>query len=631
MDRNSIIGLIIIGLILFGFSWYGSNKEKGIREERARLDSISRVERAKMEEQRAAWQPQDTLRQVTSVQIDSLQKAAAQQRQQASLGDYLYRSLQGEEQFQTVENDRMKLIFSNKGARVASVELKNYTTYGGDPLILFHKETSLFDLSFFTNQQISTSKFYFTPASVLERVTSEGDVQTVSFRLHADSLSYVEYVYTIHPNSYKIGFNVNLVGMQHLMNPSQPDLGFTWENVSPQQERSFEYENNQTTVAFLHPGERSRNELGFSTGNKEETINSKIRWVAFKQQFFSSIFLAEDNFQNGSVRFETQQPESGNIKKFTTHLTVPYTPQTNSYNFSFYFGPNSYPQLRQYGEQFQSLIPLGWGIFGWINRLLIIPTFHFLSKFISNYGVIILLLTIFIKLLIFPFTYKSYLSMAKMRLLKPDIDKISEKYPKKEDAMKKQQATMDLYRSAGVSPMGGCLPTLFQLPVLFAMIRFFPASIELRQQSFLWANDLSSYDSILSLPFSIPFYGDHVSLFALLMGISMFFSSKLGMAQTDMSSSTQMPGMKFMSLYIFPVMMVLWFNNYSSGLSYYFFLSNLITIGQTYLIRRNVSDAKLHAQMKANAKKPKKKSKWQQRYDQMMKQQQEMAKNQKKK
>ena len=311
-------------------------------------------------------------------------------------------------------------------------------------------------------------------------------------------------------------------------------------------------------------------------------------------------------------------------------MTVPYTPQTQNYDFAFYFGPNKYSILKKVefpaGDDIhlERLVPLGWGIFGWVNRWCVIPVFDFLRNYIANFGIIILILVILVKIVIFPMTYKSYVSMAKMRLIKPKVDELNKKYPKQEDAMKRQQATLELYKKAGINPMGGCIPMLIQLPILIAMFRFFPASIELRGQSFLWADDLSSYDSVLNLPFSIPFYGDHVSLFALLMAISLFGYSWYNYQQTA-SSQPQMAGMKFMMLYLMPIMMLLWFNSYSSGLCYYYLLSNLITIGQTLVIRRMVDDEKIHAIMEANAarKSKGKKSKFQQRYEELLRQQEQ--------
>ena len=343
--------------------------------------------------------------------------------------------------------------------------------------------------------------------------------------------------------------------------------------------------------------------------------------MAFKQQFFSSVLIAGNDFQNGELKYDTYQPGEGRIKDFYAKLSVPFSAQTQSCDFQMYYGPNKYSVLKKYDNGMQRLVPLGGWLIGWINRWIVIPVFDFLGKYIANYGIIILLLTIFIKIIIAPLTYKSYLSSAKMRLLKPDIDALNAKYPDQKDAMKKQQAVMTLYKEAGVSPMGGCLPLLIQFPILVAMFRFFPASIELRGEHFLWADDLSSYDSILQLPFDIPFYGSHVSLFALLMAVSVFISSKINYAQTA-QAGPQMAGMKFMMLYMMPVMLLLWFNNYSSGLSYYYLVSNLFTIGQTFAFRYAVNDQKLHQQMKENAKKPKKKSKWQQRYEEMMKEQQ---------
>ena len=309
-------------------------------------------------------------------------------------------------------------------------------------------------------------------------------------------------------------------------------------------------------------------------------------------------------------------------------MAVPYSAQVEGYDFAFYFGPNKYAILKKVTDNngadlhMERLIPLGWGIFGWVNRWCVIPVFDFLRNYIGSFGIIIFILVLLVKLVISPLTYKSYVSMAKMRLVKPQIDELAKKYPKPEDAMKKQQATMELYKKAGINPMGGCIPMLIQLPILIAMFRFFPASIELREQPFLWADDLSSYDSIVNLPFSIPFYGDHVSLFALLMAVSLFGYSWFNYQQTA-SSQPQMAGMKFMMVYLMPVMMLLWFNSYSSGLTYYYFLANILTIGQTLVIRRMIDDEKIHAVMQANAarKSKGKKSKFQQRYEELMRQQ----------
>ena len=423
-----------------------------------------------------------------------------------------------------------------------------------------------------------------------------------------------------------IDFDVQFVGMENrLLHRTRPIWNLPGRMSVCKTKKGFENENNYTTIAYKYPSDESVEQLRTSTEDKSETINSKVKWVAFKQQFFSSIFVAKDDFQNGTLGYSTFQPGEGKIKTFRAKVSVPFTQQLSEYNFNFYFGPNKFSVLKKYDDlHFERLIPLGGWIVGWINRWLVIPTFDTLGAHIANYGIIILILTLIVKILISPLTYKSYLSSAKMRLLKPEVDKLNEKYPKPEDALKKQQAMMALYKSAGVNPMGGCLPLLIQLPILYAMFRFFPASIELRGEHFLWADDLSSYDSILTLPFNIPFYGNHVSLFALLMAASMFIYSRINYNQTA-GSAPQMAGMKFMMLYLMPIMMLFFFNNFASGLNYYYLLSNIITIGQTYGFRYIVNEDKLHQRMKENAKKPQKKSKWQQRYEEMVKLQQQQA------
>ncbi len=425
-------------------------------------------------------------------------------------------------------------------------------------------------------------------------------------------------------------FDVRFEGMQGRFS-NQSNMALRWQSAGNQNEKGFDNENNNTDLTWMYPGTTDKMErLGMSKGAKSDEVNHKIHWIAFKQQFFASILIADaDQFERADLQYDTYAPVSGMVKSYDAKIDLEFVPQTTSgYDLRFYFGPNKYSILKKYDLGIERLVPLGWGIFGWINRWIVIPVFDFLSKYISSFGLIILLLTIFIKLIISPLTYKSYLSTAKMRLLKPELDQINAKYPKQEDMAKKQQATMELYRKAGVNPMGGCLPLLIQFPFLIAMFRFFPAAIELRQQSFWWADDLSSYDSILDLPFNIPFYGDHVSLFALLMTLAAYFSQRIAMSQTPQTG--QMAGMKFISLYMMPLMMLLWFNNYSSALSYYYALSSLITIVQTWGFRYAVNDQKLHAQMKENAKRPKKKG-WTERYEQMLREQQKQQAAQRKK
>lgn len=615
MDKKTLIGLIVIGAILFGFTWYNASIQQKYAQEQQALTATQETEST------------DTI--VPEVrQPDTLQAANQLERH---IGSSLFQATTGTEKKIEVENDLMKVIFSNKGGKVASVVLKDYLTYQGTPLVLFPDSASVFDMSFFIKQQfnnvqINTGDYYFvTDSSFTPTFAADETSKNLTFRLDVDSAAHVDFVYTIYKDNYMIDFDVQFVGMENLLAQNQTDLEFTWQNVGMQNEKGFENENNYTTIAYKYPSDESVEQLRTSTEDKSETINSKVKWVAFKQQFFSSIFVAKDDFQNGTLGYSTFQPGEGKIKTFRAKVSVPFTPQLSEYNFNFYFGPNKFSVLKKYDDlHFERLIPLGGWIIGWINRWLVIPTFDTLGAHIANYGIIILILTLIVKILISPLTYKSYLSSAKMRLLKPEVDKLNEKYPKPEDALKKQQAMMALYKSAGVNPMGGCIPLLIQLPILYAMFRFFPASIELRGEHFLWADDLSSYDSILTLPFNIPFYGNHVSLFALLMAASMFIYSRINYNQTA-GSAPQMAGMKFMMLYLMPIMMLFFFNNFASGLNYYYLLSNIITIGQTYGFRYIVNEDKLHQRMKENAKKPQKKSKWQQRYEEMVKLQQQQA------
>ena len=554
------------------------------------------------------------------------------------MGEYLTAAQEAEPEEFTVENEVMTVRFSTRGGQITGVTLKDYTKYAPrgqreQPIELTDPASARFDMSFYVknglnNVKVNTMDYVFRA----EPVETAGDARRVTMRLAVAENAWLEYEYLIYnkqapERDYLVDFNVRLVNMAPQM-ANQTSIGIDWSNVSYQNEKGFQNENMYTTLAYRFPGESSIEELGMSDGAKSKSVSTAVNWVAFKQQFFSSVFIAPQNVSSANMAFDTAAPGSELLKSFSVQMAVPYSAQVEGYDFAFYFGPNKYAILKKVTDNngadlhMERLIPLGWGIFGWVNRWCVIPVFDFLRNYIGSFGIIILILVILVKLVISPLTYKSYVSMAKMRLIKPQVDELNKKYPKKEDAMKKQQATMELYKKAGINPMGGCIPMLIQLPILIAMFRFFPASIELREQPFLWADDLSSYDSIVNLPFSIPFYGDHVSLFALLMAVSLFGYSYFNYQQTA-SSQPQMAGMKFMMVYMMPIMMLLWFNSYSSGLCYYYLLSNLFTIGQTLVIRRIVDDEKIHAVMQANAarKSKGKKSKFQQRYEELMRQQ----------
>ena len=641
MDKNTITGLVVVAVILFGFTFYSQHQDKKYQENKRITDSIARAEGRLLDpvvEETAPFVSEQTIdNQAVSQTADSIRRAR--------LGDVLVDAETGEEELLIVGNKVMEITFSTKGAHVENVKLKDYFKYpkqDGLPVEMYTPGSSYFNMGLYltgNNYYVNTGDYHFQHAGTEALALPDGkSAQRVLFNLATDSTSYIQYAYTIFEDDYMVDFDVNFVNMQGVLSPQMPSLMLSWGNTVPQQEKGFDNENKYSTIAYKAPGDDKVRDIGIGTGNKTESVKGNVQWIALKQQFFTTTLVARNNFQTADFGYETFVPTDDKLKKFHAEANVAYDRNKSEYGFQFYFGPVKYSQLRQYDMKMERLVNLGWPIVRWVNTILVIPTFNFLTKHIANWGVIILLLTLMIKIIILPLTYKSYLSTAKMRVLKPELDAINEKYPAKDDMMKKQQATMDLYKKAGVSPMGGCLPMLIQMPVIMALFFFFPTAIELRGQSFLWAEDLSTYDSILNLPFSIPLgYGSHVSLFTLLMAASLFLNTKLNQ-QTQPSGPGA--GMMKMMLYVMPLMLLIWFNNYASGLCYYYLLSNLITIGQTWGMKLAVNDEKLHAQMKANAakttqtqaKKGKKgKSKWQMRYEEALRQQKQAAAQQAKK
>lgn len=647
MDKKTILGIVVVAVLFLGFAYVNTKQQEKYQQEmaawQAYQDSVAAASRPAVPAADsvvggAAESAVAASGETTAPEAEADLAQTVRQRRIAAMGEYLTAAQEAEPEEFTVENEVMTVRFSTRGGQITGVTLKDYTKYAPrgqrDQLIeLMDPASARFDMSFYVknglnNVKVNTMDYVFRA----EPVETAGDARRVTMRLAVAENAWLEYEYLIYnkqapERDYLVDFNVRLVNMAPQM-ANQTSIGIDWSNVSYQNEKGFQNENMYTTLAYRFPGESSIEELGMSDGAKSKSVSTAVNWVAFKQQFFSSVFIAPQNVSSANMAFDTAAPGSELLKSFSVQMAVPYSAQVEGYDFAFYFGPNKYAILKKVTDNngadlhMERLIPLGWGIFGWVNRWCVIPVFDFLRNYIGSFGIIILILVILVKLVISPLTYKSYVSMAKMRLIKPQVDELNKKYPKKEDAMKKQQATMELYKKAGINPMGGCIPMLIQLPILIAMFRFFPASIELREQPFLWADDLSSYDSIVNLPFSIPFYGDHVSLFALLMAVSLFGYSYFNYQQTA-SSQPQMAGMKFMMVYMMPIMMLLWFNSYSSGLCYYYLLSNLFTIGQTLVIRRIVDDEKIHAVMQANAarKSKGKKSKFQQRYEELMRQQ----------
>ncbi len=641
MDKNTVIGLLLVFVILVGYNvWMQPSKEELQRRQEIR-DSIAQVEK-----QREALLKLEEKKKETQQQVEQQQLAVDSSALSDRLGLFAAAG-RGEDARYIIETDVMKLYFDTKGGRISQVELTNFQTYDSLPLILFTPDSSKFSINFFSNNRsINTGDLFFTPMKNKDRFSNhylkiaKGETLDFSMRLIPDgnpnSNQYIEYLYTISGDDYMIDFDVKLVGMEKYIAQNTGYLNLDWEADLRKQDHELKNTGN-STIYFKYLKDDVDN-LSDTKDSDEEEITTKIKWIAFKQRFFSSILIAEESFNNANLsvvdrnadKDDEEREKERYLKSMKSEMSFTYLPSNNqTIPLKFYFGPNKYKILKKYDLELEDVIPLGWMLLRWINKYAVIKVFNFLEQFNWNYGIIILVLTLLLKLVLSPIAFKTYYSQAKMRILKPDIDKINERYPKKEDAMKKQQAIMNLYKSAGANPASGCVPMLLQFPILIAMFRFFPASFELRQQSFLWAHDLSTYDSILNLPFNIPFYGSHVSLFTLLMTASTIIYTRIN-DQMSSSGSQQVPGMKTM-MYMMPIMFLFFFNNYAAALSYYYFLANIITFGQIYLIRKFfIDEDKIRKRMAMKKQKPIKKSGWQKRLEEMAKQQQQMQRNKKK-
>ncbi len=625
MDKNSIFGILLIAAILIVWGIV-QQPDKG-QQERNRIyaDSIARVQEAAREKEKAAviGNP-DTIAQPRQ-SFDST--AAAKQ-----LGTFAVHA-KGTKDLYTIENDLIKLTLSSKGGRPYSVELKKYKTFSRKPVVLFNGDSTKFGLTFYEEQNrlISTNDLFFKALDTLpHNATVQAD--SLTMRLQVADNRYIEFQYTLKPGSYMIDFSMNLKGMNNIGTRDPNILDLYWEAYIPQHEQLKKNENQYTSLYYRH----LNNDVDFfkprqSKAEVKEDIPTQLEWVAFKNQFFSSVIIAESSFTDASLRSRNLPEADKYLKNFSAEIGLPFKRlESESIHLKMFFGPNKFKLLKQYKQyKLEDLVSVGRNVIRWINQFVIIPIFDWLSKFIGNFGIIILLLTIIIKIGLLPLTYKSYLSQARMKVLKPQMDEINEKYKGKD--LEKQQATMALYKKAGISPLGGCLPMLLQFPILFAMFRFFPTSIELRQESFLWAHDLSTYDAIITWSGKIPvisfLFGDHISLFTILMTVSTIIQMKLSEATT---STQQMPGMKTM-MYVMPVVFLFMLNNFSSGLTYYYFLTNVITIGQNYVFKQFIDEKEILRKIEERKSKPVKKSKWQQRIEDMTKQQQAMRKTGKKK
>lgn len=618
MDKNSIIGLLLIGAILIGFSIYNAPTENEIAAQKRQQDSVEAVQKlASKQKQQAVLQDAVIAAIADTANISD---SAKNEVLKSTYGPFIA-SASGERKISFIENELIKIGISNKGGRIVSVQLKKYQTHDSLPLLLCDEDSSHFGLSFIAqNRVFSTDTLYFTPVGNSFTV-SGNDSNKLSMRLQAAPGKYLEFEYRLKGNSYLMDCNINTVGMQDLIASNTSDLNLKWKLRALKHEKSHKNEQNATTIYYKH----FEDEVDYLNEAKDgkESFKTKMQWVSFKQQYFTSVLIAKKGFEKPTDIETIGLPDS---KKYTKDLsasfTIPYEHKASeTFAMNIYFGPNHYGTLKKYGMDLEKQVPLGWGIFGWVNRFAVIPVFNFLSGFNINFGIIILLLTILIKVVLLPLTYKAYMSTAKMKVLKPEVDELNEKYAK-EEPMKKQQALMALYKKAGVNPLGGCLPMLLQMPILIAMFRFFPASIELRQQSFLWATDLSSYDSIWTfgyVPVIDYLYGDHVSLFTLLMTISTIMYTRMN-DQFSGANNPQMAQMKWI-MYLMPIIFLGVFNNYSAGLSYYYFLANMFTFAQQWIIRKLVDEDAIHAKIQENKKKPAApKSKFQARLEEMAKQ-----------
>ncbi|WP_161887867.1 membrane protein insertase YidC [Pontibacter russatus] len=580
MDRNQAIGFGLIALLLLAYSFFFTAKEEPARQ--AAIQETAKVEQ---------------LPQAAVVEDDSL----AQARRATALGAFSAAAT-GEATTTTLENANLRVTFNSQGGQVEEVLLKNYETYQGEPLVLFDSESSSTDISFTSGdgKQIKLSYLYFT-ASEVKEVQGEGGTsgKTVSFRAQLGDGQYIEQVYTLFDKNFLLGYKLDFEGLEQQV--SGQNITFTWTDQLKQLERDLKQNRDKSTINFATV-EDGYDNLSIAEETVAETVEQPLKWVAYKQNFFTAGIIAGSQFAGARMEAATDPADSAVVKTMASQILIPTKEVLDGAGeFTFYFGPNDYKILKHIGHDFDKNLDLGWGIFSYVNKWLIIPAFDFLENYIGNYGIIIILLVLYIKTILFPLTYKSYVSMAKMKVLKPEIDAIKERNDG--DMQKTQMETMKLYQEMGVNPISGCIPMLLQIPILFAMFNFFPNSIELRQEPFLWAADLSTYDVFMKLPFTIPFYGDHVSMFTLLMTASTILYT-----WSNNQVNTMQGPMKFYS-YLMPFIFMFVLNSYPAGLSFYYFMSNIVTFGQQAAIRKFVDEGKIRAKLEDNKHKIKEKKK----------------------
>lgn len=656
IDKKTIIGLVLI-FAVFGVWMYVSQPSE---EERAKIkqkqdSAIAASMRAEQEAEKAERLSEDAEKKEQAdikqlaLEAEGNDSLATEARRILSnqFGAFSEAAL-NKEQHLTIENELLKADLTSLGANIEQVTLKEYKTYHKDSVRFFTENGNSYGLNLSIGSKVlRTNELNFEvfvndkPYTGGEKLSVKGkDSLVVSMRLYADAdtltrnRGYLEYRYTLRGDDYRIGYSIITNNLEKVIT-DRTTLEFVWNSKLRLKEKDGNVERKNSSIYYLLKDEVEYLKENGADDQKEEN-GIPIKWVSFKQQFFSTALIAESSNDFAYAKMQTITEKGQHDKYLRTmkaDLNIPFDGDKEyfKYDMNFFFGPNKYSVVSDYNIDMEQIIPLGWGFFllHWINRFVVLPVFNFLQQFGWSMGIIILVLTILVKLVLFPLAYKSYSSSAKMRVIAPEVQKINEKYPKQEQAMQKQQAIMNLYKRAGINPMAGCLPMLLQFPILVAMFRFFPASIELRQQSFLWADDLSSYDSILDLPFNIPFYGAHISLFCLLMTVAQIFYTRITMKQQPQNNS--MPGMKFM-MYFMPVMMLFILNSQSAALNYYYLISLCITFIQMFAIQKSINGEKVLKRLEANSKKPLKKSKWQQRIEALEKQNQAlMAERQKRK
>ena len=611
MDKNTVIGFILIAVILFGFTFYQQKQARKAAELQAQQDSIALAQRL----------PADTVEYIPAVPV----QAAATGVEPVETPIYKDESLNalhgGEGSIVKLENDKIVLCLNSRGAQPWSVEVKDFRNYDSTALQIFKAGGSEYSVSVYTGEYIQTRDFNFQVAELTD--------SSVAFRLPFSGGGYIEQLYVLHEGQYMVDNVLSFNGMDSVIPRNVYSVDIDWAVTIPRMEKSYKNESQYSKLDFYQPGDKKPVEMGRGR-NGAKNVASRLSWFAFQQQFFSAIMTSRGDFASGkfAVNFVNQDDESRNLMVCNAALRQEFTRGSRvEMPFQFYFGPSDFKTLKAYDRKYEKIIPLGGWLVGWFTRFVIIPLFDFLNRYIANYGIIILIMTIIIKLVVLPFTYKSFASSAKMQALQPEMEKINKRYPNQEDAMKKQQATSNLYKRAGVSPMGGCLPTLLTFPILWAMFRFFPASIQLRQQPFLWADDLSAPDSIIDFGSRIPLLGDHLSLFALLMAITMFAYSKITMNNQTAPNDPNAKSMQFMSVWMMPIMMFFICNNLSSALSYYYLISQLISMAEILIIRKWFVDKEaILEKVRASEGKPLPKSKWEQRLEEAQKMQAQQAK-----